>query len=261
MSSSDEEILLTNEKKRKEIEDYLGDELELESEHNSIIPKCGQFNCRAIAITLAVASILAAIGGFLIVVKFSRPTCQHESGPEYLRVLQMTNSTYDASSSDNAIFGAGCFWSIQLSYDRIPAVTSSMVGYSGGNTENPTYAEVCTDKTGHAESVSVYYDPRIASYEDIIKVFFERHDPTTLNRQGNDQGTQYRSVIFYHSDYQREIAERLKKETEQKLGKEVVTEISLFQKFWTAENYHQKYLVAHGYGETKGDTSPVPCYA
>jgi len=120
---------------------------------------------------------------------------------------------------------------------------------------------VSSDRTGHAESVQIVFDPRIASYEDLVRVFFERHDPTTLDRQGNDRGTQYRSAIFYFSENQQATAEKLKQETEQTLGKQVVTEITPAQKFWDAETYHQKYLVKHGYADTKGDTSPVPCYA
>jgi len=220
-------------------------------------------NTKLITVVIAIAVVLLSVGGVVvIVVRFSLGSCYHVSGPEYIRVLSMTTLKYDtASKSETAIFAGGCFWSIQLSFDRIPAVLQTSVGYTGGTKENPTYAEVSTDTTGHVESVQIEFDPRIASYEDLVKVFFERHDPTTLNQQGNDRGSEYRSAIFYFSDEQRITAIKLKQETQQKLEKQVVTEVSPASRFWDAETYHQKYLKKHGYSDVKGDTSQVPCYA
>jgi len=230
------------------------------------ISKCTKINLnsKVIAIVVAVAILVVSLGGLIFVVKYSFGTCRHVSEQNYLKVLEMTTLKYttkDGSTSETAIVAGGCFWSIQLSYDRIPAVISTSVGYIGGTKDNPTYGEVTTGTTGYVESVKIVFDPRIASYEDLIRVFFERHDPTTINQQGNDRGPQYRSAIFYFSDEQRIIAEKLKLETQQRLGKQVVTEISPATTFWDAESYHQKYLVNHGYSDTKGDPSDVPCYA
>jgi peptide-methionine (S)-S-oxide reductase len=141
-----------------------------------------------------------------------------------------------------AIFGAGCFWGVEASFQKIKGVTSTIVGYMGGKTKNPTYEQVCTDKTGHVEVVQIIYDSLIVSYEKLLEIFWSIHDPTQLNRQGPDIGTQYRSVIFYHSKEQKYIAEQSKQK--QILGhkKEIVTEITPAKEFYSAEEYHQKYL-------------------
>jgi len=228
------------------------------------ISKCTNINLnsKVIAIVVSIAILVVSLGGLIFVVKFSYGTCKHESGANYLKVLGMTTIKYPTdSTSETAIIAGGCFWSIELSYDRIPAVVATSVGYTGGTKDNPTYAEVSGGATGHAESVKIVFDPRIASYEDLIRVFFERHDPTTLNQQGNDRGPEYRSAIFYFSEEQRVTAEKIKQETQTRLGKQVVTEITPASTFWDAEPYHQKYLVNHGYSDAKGDSSDVPCYA
>jgi peptide-methionine (S)-S-oxide reductase len=147
-----------------------------------------------------------------------------------------------------AIFAAGCFWGVEETFRNIPGVVSTTVGYSGGTTKNPTYEDVCTDRTGHAESVLVEYDPAKVSYEKLLEVFWENHNPTSLNFQGPDHGTQYRSVIFYTTPEQEALA-KASKEALAKSGKfksPIVTQIVPAQPFYPAEEYHQKYLEKHG---------------
>ncbi len=147
-----------------------------------------------------------------------------------------------------ATFGAGCFWGVEAAFRQLKGVVSTSVGYMGGTLENPTYEDVCTDKTGHAEVVEVLYDPTQITYEDLLEVFWKIHDPTTLNRQGPDRGTQYRSVIFYHSPEQ-EAAARASKERLGRLGllkREIVTQIEPAARFWRAEEYHQQYYEKTG---------------
>ena len=147
-----------------------------------------------------------------------------------------------------ATFGAGCFWGVEAEFNKIPEVISTCVGYSGGTFKNPTYEDVCTGKTGHAEVVQIEYNPQKVSYEKLLEVFFSAHDPTTLNRQGPDVGTQYRSIIFYHSPEQ-ETQAKASKEKFDKSGKyknKIVTEIIPASKFYKAEEYHQKYFEKHG---------------
>jgi len=142
-----------------------------------------------------------------------------------------------------AILAAGCFWGVEEIFRKIPGVVKTTVGYTGGTTENPTYEEVCTGRTGHAEAIEVVYDPAQVDYATILDFFFRLHDPTTLNRQHNDIGTQYRSAIFHTSEAQKEIAERVKTEQAANFKKPIVTEISAASVFYSAEAYHQDYLV------------------
>jgi peptide-methionine (S)-S-oxide reductase len=147
-----------------------------------------------------------------------------------------------------ATFGAGCFWGVEAAYRQIKGVVSTAVGYAGGTLENPTYRDVCTDKTGHAEVVEVTYDPARVSYEDLLNVFWENHDPTQLNRQGPDIGTQYRSVIFFHTPEQQAAAVASKEQRERsgRYKKPIVTEIAPAPTFYMAEEYHQQYLEKRG---------------
>jgi peptide-methionine (S)-S-oxide reductase len=149
---------------------------------------------------------------------------------------------------EKATFGAGCFWGVEATFRSIKGVTEAAVGYAGGTRENPTYEDVCTDETGHAEVVQVEFDPAIVSYEKLLDVFFANHNPTTLNRQGPDVGTQYRSVIFYHSPEQRAAAEASKAALEKsaKFRLPIVTQIEPAPKFYRAEEYHQRYLEKRG---------------
>jgi peptide-methionine (S)-S-oxide reductase len=149
---------------------------------------------------------------------------------------------------ETATFGAGCFWGVEETFRQIPGVVDTAVGYLGGQKQNPTYQDVCTDETGHAEVVQVTYDPAKVNYEKLLDVFWEAHDPTTVNRQGPDIGTQYRSAIFFHSPEQERIA-RASKERMQGSGKfrrPIVTEITPASTFYRAEEYHQKYLAKRG---------------
>ena len=147
-----------------------------------------------------------------------------------------------------ATFGAGCFWHVEDLLSKTKGIKSTKVGYIGGQLPNPTYEEVCTDKTGHAEAVEVEYDPNEISYEELLDVFWKNHNPTTLNRQGPDIGIQYRSVIFYHNDEQKEIAEKSKQtlEKSRQFENPIVTEIVPTPTFYDAEEYHQKYFKKHG---------------
>lgn len=143
-----------------------------------------------------------------------------------------------------ATFGAGCFWCVEAVFQQLKGVESVVSGYAGGHVQNPTYEQVCTGRTGHAEVCQIQYNPEQISYEDLLEVFFNTHDPTTLNRQGNDIGTQYRSVIFYHNDEQREAAEKAKTELDESgvWKNPIVTEVSPLEEFFTAEDYHQDYF-------------------
>jgi|SRR5579871_4040140 len=149
---------------------------------------------------------------------------------------------------EKATFGAGCFWGVEAAFRQVKGVTSTAVGYMGGSLKDPTYQDVCTDRTGHAEVVQVEFDPSQVSYNDLLTVFWENHDPTTLNRQGPDVGTQYRSAIFFHSPEQ-ETAAIASKDALSKSGKfrrPIVTEIVQAGEFWRAEEYHQQYLEKRG---------------
>ncbi|MFB6286535.1 MAG: peptide-methionine (S)-S-oxide reductase MsrA [Candidatus Bipolaricaulia bacterium] len=147
-----------------------------------------------------------------------------------------------------ATFGAGCFWGVEATFRNVEGVTDTAVGYMGGHTDNPSYKDVCSGKTGHAEVVQVEYDPAVVSYDQLLEVFWEVHDPTQLNRQGPDVGSQYRSVIFYHDEAQREAAERAKADLEQSgcFRRSIVTAIEPAATFWQAEDYHQRYLEKRG---------------
>jgi peptide-methionine (S)-S-oxide reductase len=148
-----------------------------------------------------------------------------------------------------ATLAGGCFWCLEAVYDEIKGVHSVESGYAGGQVDNPSYREVCNGTTGHAEVVQVHFDPSVVSYRDLLNVFFAIHDPTTLNRQGADVGTQYRSAIFYHDDEQKKIAEEVIKDlSDQKLfDRPIVTELAPLDRFYVAENYHQEYFARNPY--------------
>ena len=147
-----------------------------------------------------------------------------------------------------ATFGAGCFWGVEAAFRQLAGVTGTAVGYLGGTLENPTYKDVCSDTTGHAEVVQVEYDPAKVSYDDLLNVFWTNHDPTTLNRQGPDVGSQYRSVIFFHTAEQEAAAKASKDSMQQssKFRRPIVTEITPASEFYRAEEYHQQYLEKRG---------------
>ena len=161
------------------------------------------------------------------------------------------DNTEKAEKSDNtkkamtekATFGGGCFWCVEAIYEHVDGVVDMTSGYEGGQTKNPTYKEICTGLTGHAEVVQLEFDPKKVSYERLLAIFFQTHDPTTLNRQGNDIGTQYRSIIFYHSDEQKKAAETIIKKLDDAkvFDKKIVTKVEKTQIFYPAEDYHQDY--------------------
>lgn len=153
----------------------------------------------------------------------------------------------DKQNLEQATLAGGCFWCVESCFTMLKGVESVISGYSGGHKENPTYEEVCTGTTGHAEVIEITFDPKIISYKQLLEVFWFLHNPTTLNRQGNDIGTQYRSAIFYHSEKQKQEAEESLKESEarQDWKGKYVTEITPFKKFWPAEQYHQGYYNAN----------------
>lgn len=155
----------------------------------------------------------------------------------------------DSTKLSIATFGSGCFWCSEAVFERVKGVYKVVSGYSGGNVPNPTYDSVCTGLTNHAECVQVYFNEKEVSYTKLLEIFFKTHDPTTLNKQGADVGTQYRSVIFYHDEKQRQIAEKIKKKlNDEKIwDNPIVTEIVPFKKFYEAEDYHQNYYEKNPY--------------
>ncbi len=152
------------------------------------------------------------------------------------------------AKTEKATFAAGCFWGVEAAFREVGGVVSTSVGYTGGSTKDPTYEEVCTDRTGHAEAVEVVYDPDVVTYEELLDLFWSIHDPTTRNRQGPDVGSQYRSVVFYH-DPEQKAAALAKMNELQRSGiykREIVTEIVPASEFYRAEEYHQRYFEKHG---------------
>lgn len=150
--------------------------------------------------------------------------------------------------SEKATFAAGCFWGVEATFRQLKGVLSTQVGYTGGDIASPTYKQVCADTTGHAEAVEVTFDPTLISYDDLLKVFWENHDPTQVNRQGPDFGTQYRTAIFYHTPEQKQLAERSKRALDEshRFSKPIATHIAPATEFWRAEEYHQQYLEKRG---------------
>ena len=144
--------------------------------------------------------------------------------------------------TEKATFGAGCFWNIEEIFAKTKGIIKTKVGYIGGKTKNPTYGKVCSGKTGHVEAVEIIFNKDKISYDELLDIFWKIHNPTTKNRQGLDIGTQYNSVIFYHNEKQKALAEISKKEIQKKSGKKIVTQIKRIQNFWDAEEYHQKYI-------------------
>ena len=144
--------------------------------------------------------------------------------------------------TERATFGAGCFWGVEAEFRKVDGVVEAAVGYSGGTTKSPTYKDVCSGATGHAEVIEVEYDPSKVSYEELLEVFWKNHDPTTPNRQGWDVGTQYRSAIFYHSPEQKAAAQASKEKAQERFKKPIVTEVTSASEFYRAEEYHQRYF-------------------
>ena len=146
---------------------------------------------------------------------------------------------------EKATFGAGCFWGVQAAFDKIKGVVNTVVGYTGGHFNNPSYEDVCSDNTGHAEAIEVEFDSKTVSYQELLEIFWKIHDPTQVNRQGPDVGEQYRSAIFYYDDKQKLTAKKSLEKESKKYNKKIATEITKASKFYPAEGYHQKYYLRH----------------
>jgi peptide-methionine (S)-S-oxide reductase len=176
-------------------------------------------------------------------------SCAHKSeSNNNSNNMNNVNAGIDTNGLDTATFANGCFWCTEAIFQDLEGVVKVTSGYSGGVTKNPDYRQVCTGETGHAECLQIIFDPKKISFEELLEVFWKTHDPTTLNRQGNDEGTQYRSAIFYHNENQKLLAEKYKKELNASgaYSYPIVTEITPFQVFYPAENYHQQYFNLHG---------------
>ncbi|XP_043716753.1 peptide methionine sulfoxide reductase A1-like [Telopea speciosissima] len=180
-------------------------------------------------------------------------------------IAQGPDDDIPASGQQFAQFGAGCFWGVELAFQRVPGVKKTEVGYSQGHLHNPTYNDICTGTTNHSEIVRVHYDPKECGYESLLDVFWDRHDPTTLNRQGNDVGTQYRSGIYCYTPEQEKAASESIEKQQKLLNRKIVTEVLPAKKFYRAEEYHQQYLEKGGrfgfkQSAGKGCNDPIRCY-
>jgi peptide-methionine (S)-S-oxide reductase len=159
-----------------------------------------------------------------------------------MQAADQTKSPQTTNATTLATFGGGCFWCTEAFFERVKGVKSAVSGYAAGKVENPTYKQVCSGLTGHAEVIQVEYDPKQVSYETLLEIFFDTHDPTTLNKQGADEGTQYRSIILYHDDTQKQVAEKVKRAVAAEHKAPITTEIVPLKKFYVAEDYHQDYF-------------------
>ena len=199
---------------------------------------------------------MKAVSGFVMIVTLGLLSCAEKSSTSELSMEKTTSlAGTDPSATaktETATFANGCFWCTEAIFAELKGVISAVSGYSGGEIENPTYKEVCNGTTGHAEALQITYDPSKISFDELLEVFWETHDPTTLNRQGADVGTQYRSAIFYHTEEQKQKAEQYKAELDKSgaFAKPIVTEITAYSNFYPAENYHQQYF------ENNGNTNP-----
>lgn len=195
--------------------------------------------------------IILGLGVLMGFVACSNPEKVQEVQKSQVKLTEIkSNAMQDKNEHKNlevATLGGGCFWCVEAVYQRLEGVESVVSGYSGGQLPNPTYREICTGNTGHAEVVQIKFNPEIVSFQEVLMVFFKTHNPTTLNRQGNDVGTQYRSVVFYHSDSQKAEAEKIIQEltAEKVFADPIVTEVTAFDKIYFAEDYHQNYYNQH----------------
>src|SRR4051812_27046619 len=204
----------------------------------------GQFT---FALFAAFTTLLAAVAGCdSSSSSSSRSSAVKETagGSEITAETKSTAKDPNMAKTETATFGAGCFWGVESTFRKVPGVVKTEVGYAGGKTQKPTYRDVCTDQTGHAEVVRVQYDPQKVTYQKLLEVFFENHDPTTMNSQGPDFGTQYRSVVFFNSPEQEKEAraEKQKRDASGEYVRPIATQIVAAGPFWTAEDYHQQYF-------------------
>ncbi len=195
------------------------------------------------------------VGFLALICTFLLSSCFGQSKPAPTKAPRSTMNSVESNTPtqlDTATFANGCFWCTEAIFEELKGVKSAISGYAGGNTENPTYKEVCSGETGHAECIQIVFDPSIISFDELLEVFWKTHDPTTLNRQGNDIGTQYRSAIFYHTEEQKNKSLQYKDELNKSgaWANPIVTEIAPFTIFYPAENYHQQYF------ELNGDANP-----
>lgn len=199
---------------------------------------------------IVVVTVLALVACLPDILAGDKNRSKEEGKPADKKKPEEKNAgqTADPNRCETATFSAGCFWHVQLTFDQMPGVISTMVGYTGGRIKNPTYKQVCYDRTGHAEAVQIVYDPNQVSYEKLLEVFWGIHDPTTPNRQGPDVGSQYRAAVFYHNDGQRKAAieSKTKLAKSGKFKRPIVTRIEPASVFYKAEEYHQKYLEKQG---------------
>lgn len=180
---------------------------------------------------------------------FTITSCGQRKQSNTQATTDMNNeTTATAEGLAQATFGSGCFWCTEAIFQNVDGVTKVVSGYAGGKVKNPTYKEVCSGLTGHAEVTQLTYDPKVVTYPELLEIFWQTHDPTTLNRQGNDVGTQYRSVVFYHNEEQKQLAETYKKKLDESgaFNKPIVTEITAYTDFYPAEDYHQNYYNLNG---------------
>ncbi len=194
------------------------------------------------------AALAALLAGISAAYFFGGPAKMSEAKPPRdKKQSEAETPAVDPSQLEKATFGSGCFWCSEAVFQQLKGVHSVESGYSGGKLKNPTYEQVCSGLTGHAEVIQVAFDPKEISYDELLEVFWQTHDPTTLNQQGADIGTQYRSVIFYHNEKQRELAEHYKAQLEKEhaFRRPIVTEITAFEEFYPAEDYHQDYYEGH----------------
>mmetsp|Transcript_22292 Transcript_22292/g.29152 ORF Transcript_22292/g.29152 Transcript_22292/m.29152 type:complete len:195 (-) Transcript_22292:316-900(-) len=192
---------------------------------------------------------------------FSGPTKSYsESSKQIIERALSVGSDATEDTLETATFAAGCFWGVELAFQRIPGVLETAVGYTAGSLENPTYQQVCSGLSGHTEAVQLKFNPSVVSFDDLLRVLFDIMNPTQLNGQGNDWGTQYRSGIYYHSPEQKEAAEAFIEQESAKYGDPIVTEVESASEFYPAETYHQQYLVKGGQSGEKGDFTPIRCY-
>jgi peptide-methionine (S)-S-oxide reductase len=192
---------------------------------------------RVVGFTLIALGATVALGGALI-------TSALRAEPVAKADDDAANEKEKENKVEVATFGNGCFWCTEAVFEELKGVESAISGYSGGRVPNPTYEQVCTGGTGHAEVIQITFDPEVITFPELLEVFWKTHDPTTLNQQGPDHGTQYRSAVFYHSEEQRELAEKYKQRLDESgaFDAPIVTEITKFQKFYPAEDYHQEYF-------------------
>jgi len=206
-------------------------------------------NRNSTILRFAVAGSLATVLLGFALYQNSSPLEQARAAEEDSQSEVEENAVNNSEDLQQATFGGGCFWCTEAVFDRVQGVHSVDSGYAGGKIENPTYKEVTTGRTGHAEVVQITYDPHQVSYSELLEIFFSSHDPTTLNRQGNDVGTQYRSVVFYHNEQQQREVEAYKQQLEESgvYAAPIVTEITQLENFYPAEDYHQDYFELHGH--------------